>query len=83
MGDNMPVYEYECPRCGDREDIIKKVKDIDREEECKKCEVPMLRICGNKGGFRLGEKGNVSWGKGGYNTHYGDIKNSEEGRKVF
>ena len=69
-----PMYDYLCEKCGATKEIIKPIKEIDREEWCK-CQkkYPMKRLCGNKGGFRLGDKGNVSWAKGGYSSYMGDI----------
>ena len=80
----MTLYEYEGQECECLEEHMRSVEQRDKDlPECKECGGPMKLLCGNKGGFRLGQNGKVSWAKGGYNTHYGDIKNAEEGRKVF
>lgn len=31
------IYEYECSKCGNRFDVVKKVKDMDRPESCTHC----------------------------------------------
>lgn len=33
----MPIYNYTCPKCATTIDIMKSVKDIDREEKCPVC----------------------------------------------
>jgi putative FmdB family regulatory protein len=30
----MPVYEYQCPRCGEKTDVVKEVADYKRVEFC-------------------------------------------------
>jgi putative FmdB family regulatory protein len=35
----MPIYEYECPKCGERFELLGKMSDSDREEKCPRCGV--------------------------------------------
>lgn len=67
----MPVYEYECPKCKGKQEIIKSISEIDNEEFCQ-CndKYPMVRLCGNAGGFRLLGEG---WAVDGYDVYLGDI----------
>lgn len=39
----MPLYDYKCPVCAARREIMKPVAELDRRESCHKCEGPMLR----------------------------------------
>lgn len=42
----MPVYEYECPDCGNTETILQ--KDFkDKKYKCKKCKIYMKKIISN------------------------------------
>lgn len=34
----MPLYSYECKKCANKFDVIKKLKDFDKKEKCPKCE---------------------------------------------
>ena len=33
----MPIYEYECSKCGSRFDLRRKIDDSDDEIKCPKC----------------------------------------------
>ncbi|MFC1956814.1 zinc ribbon domain-containing protein [Chloroflexota bacterium] len=33
----MPIYEYECLKCGVRFELRRSINDSDREAECTKC----------------------------------------------
>lgn len=33
----MPIYEYECPECGERFELRRSIADSDSETECPKC----------------------------------------------
>lgn len=37
------IYEYKCHQCGKSEDIVKSVKEMDREEICSECSLAMER----------------------------------------
>jgi putative FmdB family regulatory protein len=39
------TYEYECAECGRRFDVIKSVKDMERNENCPKCGEFGIRKC--------------------------------------
>jgi len=42
----MPIYLYKCPVCATRQDIVKPLAELDREEGCPRCANAMLRqIC--------------------------------------
>lgn len=76
----MPLYEYECKEC--KESWEQELPVDERNDPClKACDnclcYSVIRVCGNKGGFRLSTKGTVSWAKGGYSTHLGDIVKHE------
>ena len=33
----MPIYEYECPKCGERFELRSSMSDSDNEIKCPKC----------------------------------------------
>ena len=33
----MPVYEYECTKCGERFELVRRISDSDSEIKCPKC----------------------------------------------
>jgi putative FmdB family regulatory protein len=33
----MPIYEYQCQNCGEEFDLLRSVKDEDRDVECPYC----------------------------------------------
>lgn len=39
----MPVYDYKCSVCNHRQEIVKKIADLDRTEHCPKCLFAMNR----------------------------------------
>lgn len=39
----MPTYLYKCPTCTAKQEIIKKLADLDRTEHCPKCNFAMNR----------------------------------------
>jgi putative FmdB family regulatory protein len=40
----MPVYEYQCPRCGTVYEETRKIDDRDKPVRCPKCKVNATRI---------------------------------------
>ncbi|MBN2430595.1 MAG: zinc ribbon domain-containing protein [Acidobacteria bacterium] len=34
----MPIYEYRCPSCGHKFELLRRVSDDDREIRCPQCE---------------------------------------------
>lgn len=34
----MPLYEYLCRKCGQRFDLLRKMRDADRDLECPECQ---------------------------------------------
>jgi len=40
----MPTYDYECPECGHREEILKKHSNTDINEVCPECGKFMQRL---------------------------------------
>jgi len=38
----MPIYLYKCQNCNAKKEIVKPLKDLDKEELC--CNLPMQRI---------------------------------------
>ena len=80
----MPLYEYQCDKCGNSVELQLKVEEREVAIPCY-CspDGAMTRTCGNKGGFRLGEGGSVGWGKDGYGSTWGDIANARAGHKVY
>lgn len=75
----MPLYQYECSRCG--HEFTFQCPVIDRDVPVGECEIcaedTVSRVIGNSGGFRLGTKGKVSWAAGGYSTTLGDARIAE------
>lgn len=39
----MPLYSYKCPSCSSRQDVLKPLSLLDREEPCQKCTTSMQR----------------------------------------
>ena len=37
MGRSMPMYEYRCPKCGKRFEMLRRMQDADRDVECPDC----------------------------------------------
>lgn len=37
----MPTYPYQCPSCGEKQDIVKSISAIDLIENCTKCTTEM------------------------------------------
>lgn len=82
------LYEYECRLCGYTFEVQLPVAERDTPiaDGCPKCnpEFPsLIRLCGNKGGFRLHQGGSVGWSSDGYATTWGDAeiyKAKKEGR---
>jgi putative FmdB family regulatory protein len=78
----MPIYLYRCEEC---DWSLEKLLDVEQRDEplsnpCPSCgHKALLRAVGNSGGFRLSDKGNVSWADGGYSTHMGDIWKAKKG----
>jgi putative FmdB family regulatory protein len=33
----MPIYEYECEKCGERFECFRSIRDSDNEIQCPKC----------------------------------------------
>ena len=60
----MPIYEYECEKCGGNTCVKKPVAEIDTEVLCDWCNTPMKRIISNSS-FQLRGKG---WAKDGYSN---------------
>ncbi len=62
MEDEMPIFEYECKKCGKVEEILTvKMSDYSKPD-CIDCKVPMRRIV-SKSNFHL--KG-TGWFRDGY-----------------
>jgi putative FmdB family regulatory protein len=36
-GNAMPIYEYECPQCGDRFELFREISNSDQDGKCPKC----------------------------------------------
>lgn len=36
----MPVYEYECPACGDKFELRQGMNDSDSDKKCPRCGAP-------------------------------------------
>lgn len=39
----MPIYEYECPKCGERLELRRSMSDSDRDVKCPKCGTENVR----------------------------------------
>lgn len=42
----MPIYKYQCPKCGEEIQELKRLKDADKVVRCPKCKAEMKRIFG-------------------------------------
>ena len=72
----MPTYDYRCQndKCANRWEVLKKMKDMDREESCPECGFTGKRLI--SGGGRLSFKGT-----GFYATDY--AKPQENPKKKY
>jgi putative FmdB family regulatory protein len=61
----MPVYEYQCQKCGEVEEVFQKISDLPRET-CSHCEGTLKKII-SQSTFHLK-------GSGWYVTDYGGSK---------
>ncbi len=61
----MPVYEYQCQKCGEVEEVFQKISDLPRET-CSHCEGALKKII-SQSTFHLK-------GSGWYVTDYGGSK---------
>jgi len=52
----MPIYEYECPKCGGISERIEKMNENKRNPKCAKCDKAMSKIMSNNT-FKLKGKG--------------------------
>lgn len=85
----MPIYEYECRLCGYTFELDMKVSERDDPcaDPCPLCspEFPsVIRLVGNRGGFRLSQNGSIGWASDGYASTWGDAeihRARKEGRK--
>ena len=85
----MPIYMYECRLCGHsfEEQLPVDKRDDPIADGCPKCNPEfssLIRLCSNRGGFRLGQGGSVGWASDGYAATWGDAevhKARKEGRK--
>ncbi|AOH43376.1 hypothetical protein BEQ56_07765 [Anaerolineaceae bacterium oral taxon 439] len=39
----MPIYEYTCPNCGNHFELLRSIRDADRDAECPACHEPRAR----------------------------------------
>ena len=39
----MPIYDYKCPKCGNKDEVWKHQSEMDRREKCPSCEHIMDR----------------------------------------
>jgi putative FmdB family regulatory protein len=58
----MPIFEYECKKCGRIVEKFINNKDKDKPQKCKHCDINMVHIISTSS-FRLKGKG---WYKDGY-----------------
>lgn len=76
----MPIYEYECPKCKNTFEVLKRITD-DSLELCKICRVNMVKII-SQSTFHL--KG-FGWARDGYDRDPdwkdAEVRNGEFVRK--
>ena len=51
----MPIYEYECPACGEKFELRRGITESDSEVKCPKCEAENPRRVFSK--FNMGSSG--------------------------
>lgn len=66
----MPIYEYECEKCGHQKEAIQKISD-DPLKTCPECKQDSLRKLVSAAGFRLS-------GTGWYETDFKDKKDQKK-----
>lgn len=74
----MPTYLYVCEKCEEEYEILCKVEERMgmNGQVCPECrEGLLMKLIGNRGGFRLGKNGKVGWSEDGFATTYGDAEN--------
>ena len=58
----MPVYDYECPWCGEQFEMIVPVKEYDCIQQCPKCGSTSERIItSGHGGIQCDSQTDVKW----------------------
>jgi putative FmdB family regulatory protein len=73
----MPIYEYECKKCGKIFELYQRLSDKGDDIKCPVCgeEKPSKRVssfsnCGS-GGYSSGVSGSGSCGGGGFSSGFG------------
>ncbi len=69
----MPIYEYECSKCGYTEEVFQKISDPPLER-CRKCEGSLKKLI-SQSSFHLK-------GTGWYATDYGGAKSESAGKST-
>ncbi len=70
----MPIYDFACPRCGHREEVLILPGDNGEVPRCPKCGTPMKRVFS-------GSVGLVFKGSGFYITDYKNKSSSPSSQK--
>jgi putative FmdB family regulatory protein len=50
----MPLYEYECCECGEKQELIRKIKDAEKPVFCEKCDGQCRQVVAKPGRFVRG-----------------------------
>jgi putative FmdB family regulatory protein len=62
----MPLYEYSCPRCGEKKELLVRSPDAAAEPVCPSCGVPMAKEWAPVVTHSKGGGGNCSPSRGGF-----------------
>jgi hypothetical protein len=66
---NMPIFEFECPKCESHEEFYESFEKSELKHPCCKCKTRMVKLFVPSGKFKLmydPKKDIVSWGNEGY-----------------
>jgi putative FmdB family regulatory protein len=56
----MPIYEYQCPSCNHKFELLRSMSDSDKEAPCPKCKEKAKRTLSRFASFSKNSTGEVS-----------------------
>ena len=76
----MPLYDYECKKCGDRVEVLLSMEDAENFTVCSICEGEMVRVLTKAPSFKLKynpKTDMVDW-EGNHSRYWDDYKAKKE-----
>ena len=56
----MPIYEYKCPKCGHKFELMRSFNQAHQDAMCPRCQEPARRILSRFASFSVGEGGEAA-----------------------